>query len=1277
MARKRSQRQKSATAHDFHKSYDERQRDEEAHRQAASEFREAELEKAANVPQGFAKSLHFQASAMQIAALFAAFGVDKRNIHPVGKVRFELDHVNTGRATVLFPDLDSLNRCIQASKNKRLILRGMNVQLTHDPPKSGERIDHRCSKMIVPATRISVGSWDGLDCAVYHKLWAPRVSGANKIQVALSPMLRMLSVCFQEDGCRPVRLSLKVNSIVGYAHLQQLDPQDFILTISFSRPPFASRQRSSTLDGMFSEASLSVWGITDAAATAVDLNDTALAWERVCNIPALAHSNALQLHLKQFPEDDKVHKLLTMLSKLHARPGGQCAIQPDARLPMQTIPLPDITWQPADLSLGFRALCAIDRMRSSFFGTHSEKTFIQPLISAAKAVVSGNVPIDVFAGVNLMLACTPMERMQTVGSALEEMAMTVAPIGNRLLRHQTVDKMLARFHELFLEHLESGEAVGSSSNSSVSIRRVLVTPSRILHRAQEAESANRAIRSVALMINQPLHIVQDLFIRVTFADENMSAHITSDANGEYSLDSLDPLYQRIKAILKDGLLVGGRKYRFLGWSSAMLREHAVWMFADPATAGFDAHSISTDQLRRHLGDFSGIHVVAKWAARLAQCFSATIATNELPRSNIRYVADINTVGQGGKEYVFSDGVGTMSLQRARLMYADYLRHIGKGRRAKKDTSEMLPPDLPSAFQVRFAGAKGVLSIDTRLTGLEICLRPSMKKFESNDRTVEVCKITRRSPYFLNRQIITLLNTLQVNDDAIMKLLEDNLSLLVRAAVDSSVARELLLCGSANASGGITSAALSDALSAGFDVSTEPFLHALLRTIMVSRMSDLRERARIQVPKAAVLMGVMDEWGLLRSGEVFFAVTSELFDNRLEATAGSTFPAIAIDVMVTRCPCFHPGDLRFLRAVTLNDLLLRAGRCSATDISNIESYYSCLRDVLVFPHQGQRPHTNEMSGGDLDGDEYFITWEPSLFPLPHLRNTPAMDFSSTVQPETKPNVCEYDVQRFFVHFLQSDNLGILANRHLALADQSEQMAFDPRCVLLANLHSTAVDFQKTGIAADFSAHGELLRAHKMPDFMENKSKSAYKSTKALGKAYRKVLEVSEVAKKSILKQNIRADPSLSISGRDEYFPEAVRVYRNYTHDLIVLMNKFGVLLEEEAFSGHVARFREKLYARKKPQEAQEMLVREMHNLRRKYRQEVFLQVVSADEDGFEDSLLDYEYERLTIHQQQEVAKIVSAYYAVAYEPPDEEGDPRYLSLPWLFPEVLADIKGARR
>ena len=118
-------------------------------------------------------------------------------------------------------------------------------------------------------------------------------------------------------------------------------------------------------------------------------------------------------------------------------------------------------------------------------------------------------------------------------------------------------------------------------------------------------------------------------------------------------------------------------------------------------------------------------------------------------------------------------------------------------------------------------------------------------------------------------------------------------------------------------------------------------------------------------RSRLVFGVCDPLNQLQYGECVFQPT--LFDE----VQHSEFQ-VAQEVMVVRNPCYHPGDIRVLRLVKDNP------------------QYAHLSDCIVFPTRGPRPHADESSGGDLDGDEFFVSWDPDL--IPRWRPSP-FDYSS--------------------------------------------------------------------------------------------------------------------------------------------------------------------------------------------------------------------------------------------------------------------------------------------
>lgn len=121
---------------------------------------------------------------------------------------------------------------------------------------------------------------------------------------------------------------------------------------------------------------------------------------------------------------------------------------------------------------------------------------------------------------------------------------------------------------------------------------------------------------------------------------------------------------------------------------------------------------------------------------------------------------------------------------------------------------------------------------------------------------------------------------------------------------------------------------------------DPFLRQGLEIALATALRDYKYKARIPVEDGVTLMGVLDETGFLREGEVY--VSFEKDDGQLVTLTGRT--------LVTRSPQYHPGDCQMATAVA----------------APISSPLRHLKNCIAFSQKGDRPLPGMLSGGDLDG-----------------------------------------------------------------------------------------------------------------------------------------------------------------------------------------------------------------------------------------------------------------------------------------------------------------------
>uniref|UniRef100_A0A914Y9C6 RNA-directed RNA polymerase n=1 Tax=Panagrolaimus superbus TaxID=310955 RepID=A0A914Y9C6_9BILA len=763
------------------------------------------------------------------------------------------------------------------------------------------------------------------------------------------------------------------------------------------------------------------------------------------------------------------------------------------------------------------------------------------------------------------------------------------------------------------------------------VRKAIVTPTRVILCNPDVVMGSRSLRMSG----------GDKMMRITFRDDNNS-----------KLSGVNKVLagKIVENFLKTSQIFGLCSFSYLCSSNSQMKDHGCYLLA-----GSQENVV---EFRKECGRFT-IEAIPKMMSRLGQCFSQSRQSGiEIARNDYCEIPDFVGGADGnGNPFIFSDGVGIMSKDFAKqiaedLGYSDF---------------------VPSCVQFRFRGYKGLLVIDSKIdeshegpkyqyqenrgedkfSNKKIFFRKSQRKFTGpREKFISIVKVSAPIVVTLNKPLINILDQVSEKQDTlthstiksrIFSLLENNLDTIFSCFFDNNYAY-LVLMGFPKY--------IPYQLFENFQITEEPFFRSMIRSSAFVRLNRLIEKMKIKIPSShgRMMFGVVDESGILQQGQVFVRYTTN---------ANLKFPPQCADkithvgpVMVTKNPSIVGGDVRIFEAV------------------DIPSMYE-LVDVIVFPNNGDRPHPNEMSGGDLDGDEFSVFWDTDLF-LHH--NEDPFDYTPAI-PELPKNSEDPDFHNklsnlmieSFKSYISLDSIGTIANSHLANSD-------------LYGIDSQAsVDFQKNGIMPEALTKQwrngvPPEKVQTFPNFMDKTVAATYKSGRILGELHERLKVIKNVLKfeENVFDESsVVVDQTFVVPGDEIYYESAVAMYNNYSSLIQSLCDSYGIPNEGSLFSSNFVALKKRLADRDEDNTSvfttQYMIEEQLANIYEKIRLQFFDQFggleMNTEIDDKNALGIRQAFSRICNAPTSELRKKASAFYRVAYD------RKKHLSFAWSVADIL--------
>ncbi len=149
----------------------------------------------------------------------------------------------------------------------------------------------------------------------------------------------------------------------------------------------------------------------------------------------------------------------------------------------------------------------------------------------------------------------------------------------------------------------------------------------------------------------------------------------------------------------------------------------------------------------------------------------------------------------------------------------------------------------------------MLSLDNRLRGDALCLRPSMIKFPGSTATdIEICGAGFKPlPMYLNRQVIKILEDLGVPEESFLKLQEkavNSLRITASSPINAAYFLKRNLVGKAAG----LSTLVRRLFYLGFEYSGDDFLRNTVELAVLIQLREIKHRTRILVENGMTLYG---------------------------------------------------------------------------------------------------------------------------------------------------------------------------------------------------------------------------------------------------------------------------------------------------------------------------------------------------------------------------------------------------------------------------------------